>query len=126
MAKPMANPQRPRPQEASAEPVRPPRGLRVSRMRVGAAELAVLTFPIAPITWPDWLTEAERAIAQALLAGESNAQIATARATSAHTVSKQVSALLRRLGVQSRAEAVAFLSRPPCRLGAAIASPPAE
>jgi DNA-binding NarL/FixJ family response regulator len=69
----------------------------------------VLTFPLAPITLPDSLTEAERSVARALLAGESNAQIAAARHTSVRTIASQVSSLMRKLRVQSRAEALALL-----------------
>jgi DNA-binding NarL/FixJ family response regulator len=74
-------------------------------------EFAVLTFPLAPITLPDSLTEAERSVARALLAGESNAQIAAARHTSVRTIVSQVSSLMRKLHVQSRAEALAVLCR---------------
>src|SRR5580658_934512 len=107
---------RPRdPSEALAAGIPPPPGLRASRMRVGIDEIAVLTFPVATCTLPESATEAEQAIARALLAGESNAEIAAARGTSTHTVAKQVSSLLRKLGVHSRAEALAALFQPPPR-----------
>ena len=86
-----------------------PRGLRAARIRLEDDEFAVLTFPLAPITLPDSLTEAERSVARALLAGESNAQIAAARHTSVRTIASQVSSLMRKLRVQSRAEALALL-----------------
>jgi DNA-binding NarL/FixJ family response regulator len=56
------------------------------------------------VAMPSGLTEAERDIVRHLRAGSSNEQIARARGTSERTVAKQVSALLRKLGVGSRVE----------------------
>lgn len=50
------------------------------------------------------LTPAERAVALALLRGLSDRSIASARNSSRHTVSKQVTAIYRKLGVSSRVE----------------------
>jgi DNA-binding NarL/FixJ family response regulator len=100
------------PSELVAPVVLPPAGLRVSRMRLGTDELAVLSFPLGCIAFPDSLTEAERAVARAMLAGESNAQIAVARQTSLRTVDNQIASILRKLHVRSRSEAFAALCRP--------------
>jgi DNA-binding NarL/FixJ family response regulator len=85
--------------------------LRVSRLRLGADELAVLSFPLGCLAFPDSFTEAERTVARAMLAGESNAQIAAARQTSIRTVHNQIASVLRKLHVRSRSEAFAALCR---------------
>jgi DNA-binding NarL/FixJ family response regulator len=85
-----------------------PAELRVSMLRVGAHELAVLSFPIKHKTLPDDLTGSERAIGVALARGRSNREIAETRGTSVRTVANQVASLLRKLGVSSRAEAGAL------------------
>jgi DNA-binding NarL/FixJ family response regulator len=56
------------------------------------------------------LTPAERAVALALLAGLSDRNIASARNSSRHTVSKHVTAIYRKLGVNSRVELAYKLS----------------
>jgi len=50
------------------------------------------------------LTRAQIEVARAIIRGESNAAISRARGTSVHTVANQVAAILRRLGVESRAQ----------------------
>jgi DNA-binding NarL/FixJ family response regulator len=57
------------------------------------------------------LTPAERAVADGLLRGLSDRQIARARSCSRHTVAKQVTAIYRKLGVRSRIELASQLSR---------------
>lgn len=53
------------------------------------------------------LTSAERDVVQRIAAGARNADIALARGTSARTVANQVASILRKLGVQCRADIVA-------------------
>jgi DNA-binding CsgD family transcriptional regulator len=101
--------------------LRVPDGLRMSRMTVGAEELAVLSFSLPDSAPPDTLTVAERAVAAALLEGLSNAKIASARRTSVRTVANQVASVLRKLGVRSRSEAAAVLGRV-CRAPAVAAT----
>jgi DNA-binding NarL/FixJ family response regulator len=50
------------------------------------------------------LTDAERAVLAALLAGSTNADVARRRECSERTVANQVQAIYRKLGVRSRAE----------------------
>jgi DNA-binding CsgD family transcriptional regulator len=88
-----------------------PIGLSASRARIGGEELAVFSFPVPPPALPETLSAAEREVAVALLEGLSNSEIAVARRTSARTVANQVGSLFRKLGVRSRAEAVAALGR---------------
>jgi len=88
-----------------------PLGLRASRVEIDGEELAVFSFPLPPPTLPESLSAAERDVAIAVLEGLSNSEIAASRGTSARTVANQVASLLRKLGVRSRAEAVAALGR---------------
>ena len=88
-----------------------PAGLRVTRMKVGAEEVAVLSYSLLPPALPASLSAAERIVALALLKGLSNSEIATARKTSIRTVANQVASLFQKLGVRSRSEAVVALGR---------------
>jgi DNA-binding NarL/FixJ family response regulator len=73
------------------------------------ASLIALSRPDDPKGMPA-LTPAERAVALALLEGLSDRNIALARNSSRHTVSKHVTAIFRKLGVSSRAELAYKLS----------------
>jgi DNA-binding NarL/FixJ family response regulator len=88
-----------------------PFGLRASKVTIDGEELAVFSFPLPPPALPESLSAAERDVAIALLEGLSNAEIAATRGTAPRTVANQVAALLRKLGVRSRTEAVAALGR---------------
>jgi DNA-binding CsgD family transcriptional regulator len=92
--------------------LRAPAGLRASRLRVGTDEIIVLSVPVATQSLPASLSAAEREVAQEILAGRSNAQIAEARGTSVRTVANQVNAILRKSGADSRAELMAGIRRP--------------
>lgn len=85
-----------------------PRGLRASTLVVDGLELAVLSSPLSTASFDGW-SSAERALAIGILSGKSNASLARERGTSARTVANQLSALYRRLGINSRRELVAFL-----------------
>jgi DNA-binding NarL/FixJ family response regulator len=63
-----------------------------------------------PAPWAR-LTPAERQVAGAVLKGSSNDAIAAARRTSARTVANQLAAIYRKLGVSSRWELAAHLSK---------------
>lgn len=95
----------------------PAAGLRVSRLEHGATYL-VLSFPLpGPALDAFALSEAEKAVARALLAGRSNVEIAAERRTSVRTVANQVQSIFRKVGVMSRAEFAAKVT------GAAEAEP---
>jgi DNA-binding NarL/FixJ family response regulator len=81
------------------------------RMRSGGEEVALLTFRLRPLRLPPSFSHAERAIAQALLDGLSNAEIAAARRTSERTVANQIASVFRKLGVHSRPEFVVRIAR---------------
>jgi len=57
------------------------------------------------------LTHTEREILTHLLEGSSNAAIAQIRGTSVHTVANQVASILRKLGVASRSELAAAMTK---------------
>jgi DNA-binding CsgD family transcriptional regulator len=59
--------------------------------------------------FPTELSDSERAVARALIAGSSNAEIARVRGTSVKTVANQLYAMYRKLGVSTREELVARL-----------------
>jgi DNA-binding NarL/FixJ family response regulator len=87
---------------------------RVSFARLGEVELAIVSYPIdAERLGPALgrLTDAEQDVLARILRGERNAAIAAARGTSVPTVKKQISSLLRRLRVSSRAEVAAIIGR---------------
>jgi DNA-binding NarL/FixJ family response regulator len=70
------------------------------------------------------LTPAERAVALALLDGLSDRNIARARNSSRHTVSKHVTAIYRKLGVSSRVELAYKVSRARSAISDSAARPP--
>jgi DNA-binding NarL/FixJ family response regulator len=101
-----------RPRGPKLSPAIPtPLDLRATRASVGAEKLVVFSLPLGPPALPETLSPAERAIALALLDGRSNSEIAKARRTSVRTVANQLASLFRKLGVGSRAEAVASIGR---------------
>ena len=86
----------------------PPPGLSVENV---AGNAVVLSFPVPDATGPAArLTAAERAIAEGLLAGLSNFQLALRRGVSKHTVANQVAAVFIKLKVRSRLD-LALLMR---------------
>jgi DNA-binding CsgD family transcriptional regulator len=82
--------------------------LRVSRVELAGARVAVLSLPADTDTGRfAQLTRAERDVAALLVGGLSNAEVSDARRTSEHTVANQVAAIYAKLGVSSRAGFVA-------------------
>lgn len=67
----------------------------------------VIVFSAPSLAMPASLSASERAIARAVVAGSSNAEIGAARGTSAKTVANQLYAIYRKLGVHTREELVA-------------------
>jgi DNA-binding NarL/FixJ family response regulator len=81
------------------------------RLHVAGDEIGVLAVARAlDDAALDRLSPAERAIAAALVEGKTNAAIARARGTSAHTVANQIRSIFERLGVGSRTELVRALT----------------
>lgn len=92
----------------NAPELRAPNGLSIDVFRVGDDEYALLSHDLPldgrlrPLTGV--LTCAERAVAEALLRGESAGAIATARRSSPSTVRNQIRSIYAKLGVSGRAE----------------------
>src|SRR5262245_53383763 len=84
-----------------------PGGLKASVVELGSGSYVLLSFPRGAAGLPPDLTEAERRVALALLAGCSNAEIARMRGSSPRTIANQVASIFRKLGVRSRAELAA-------------------
>ncbi len=87
-----------------------PTGLRATRTAIGRTPIVVFSYPSGPPTTDrlGTLTAAERAVADLLLMGRTQTEIAALRGTSARTVGKQVDSLYRKLGIHSRAELAAL------------------
>ena len=90
-----------------------PGDLGISRLRLRGSEYVVFSWtpgsapPVERTEVPPTLTPAERAVHALLLAGLSDADIAAARTTTRSTVTKQIDAIFRKLGVRSRRELIA-------------------
>ena len=91
-------------------PKLPPADLRVATVRgEDDEEWVVLSYPIAVAHLPDGLTPAERHVAELVLRGMTNAQIARARGCAVRTVANHLAKIYRKLQVASRAELAARL-----------------
>lgn len=91
-----------------------PPSLAVSPLDHSGERYVVFSWPLEPESAPRAtplpaakLTGAERAVHALLLAGLSDAAIAELRGTTRSTVTKQVDAIFRKLGVRSRRELLA-------------------
>ena len=82
--------------------------VRISKIIISGEELRVISVSDRRRTWPEDLTGAEIEVADLVLEGRSNAEIAELRGTSARTVANQVVSVFRKLAIQSRAELVAW------------------
>lgn len=88
-----------------------PASVRMTKLRVGEEQLLVVSYPLLP-TVPRGLTLAEANVAQLIVAGRSNREIAALRGSRERTVANQVASVFRKLGVSSRSELIAALPRP--------------
>lgn len=89
----------------------PKLGVRVSRLAHDGEELLVLSWDASTARALEGLSKTEREIARAVVNGVSTRHIALSRGTAERTVANQIAAVYRKLGVHSRAELVARLSR---------------
>lgn len=69
-------------------------------------DLALLSYPLVEAELPEALSVAEQEVALGVYAGLSNAEIASARGVSPHTIARQLESMYRKLGVNSRFELV--------------------
>jgi DNA-binding CsgD family transcriptional regulator len=86
-------------------------GTQVTAFAIDGAEFALMSFPLGCTEWRGKLSAAELQVAEQVVLGRSNAEIATVRGTSVNTVTNQISAIFTKLGVSSRAELVALIVR---------------
>lgn len=87
-----------------------PGAVRIAAARVAGADLRV---ELLPSTEPDALTARQREVADCLLQGMRNQDIADAMGISLHTVRRHLEQIFRRLSVNNRRDAVRMLKQPP-------------
>lgn len=90
---------------------RPPRQLAAWELDLDGERFILFEWPLARVAVEESLTEAERAVLDGIVRGESNAAIARHRRRSVRTIAKQVASIFRKLGVRSRLELIALASR---------------
>jgi DNA-binding NarL/FixJ family response regulator len=76
----------------------------LTEIAVAGERLLVGAYPLIDERWIKDLTESERQVTAQILAGSTNADIASRRDVSEHTVANQVQAIFRKLEVRSRGE----------------------
>lgn len=91
-------------------PAEQPEVKRACRLPIGEVALTLFSVPSRPAVWPAELTESEQAVARHLIGGLSYRDIARRRGVSEETVSAQVSAMMRKLRVDSAHRLVARLA----------------
>jgi DNA-binding CsgD family transcriptional regulator len=94
------------------QPASVPIDLQASVIELGSGSYILLSFFRDASAESAVLTDAERQVALAILAGRSNAEIARIRGTSPRTIANQVAHIFRKLGVKSRSEFVALRQCP--------------
>jgi DNA-binding CsgD family transcriptional regulator len=98
-----------------ADSIPPPPGLEAYTFDVGGDEYALLAFELPEIAVPAGLSPAEREVVLAVAAGQSNAEIAKARGTSANTVANQLRSIYGKLKISNRIELIRLCARGPGR-----------
>ncbi len=88
-----------------------PDALRAWEVRADGDAFAILSIPLGTVDDDAVLTPSELDIVYRILRGESNKSIAESRGTAVRTVANQVASVFQKLGLASRAELVAHLSR---------------
>lgn len=83
-----------------------PEGIELEQL---GPDVALLSFPVPKAQLHPVLTEAEQDIVLRVYAGETNREIAEARAVRVKTIGNQLERIFRKLGVNSRAELVLLL-----------------
>jgi DNA-binding NarL/FixJ family response regulator len=90
--------------------LQPPTGLEARVFKLGEEELVVFSLPQAEVSLPGELSAAEKEVAELIVRGLSNSEIAAERGTALRTVANQVQAIFTKLGVGSRGELIALLT----------------
>ena len=92
-------------------------GLRVSRLTHERRCYLVLSVPLGrPRSFAD-LTAAEISVADGILSGKTMRELALLRGVSERTIGSQLARIYRKLGIGSRQELVALISRAASRRG---------
>lgn len=78
-------------------------GCRGALIEIEGETFLILSLPLGALDLSK-LTPAERAVAEAMIDGKSNAEIAKLRGRSVRTIANQIASIFRKLGVGSRAE----------------------
>jgi DNA-binding CsgD family transcriptional regulator len=86
-------------------------GKRMAGLRYGPHEYVVFSTPLSRPSCFAELTAAELAVAEWLMAGATTREIAEAREVSERTISNQLTHIYEKLGIESRHELVALVSR---------------
>ena len=86
-------------------------GLR--RLEVGELRFVIIDAPPLRVPEAVSLSPSEREVLELLYAGQTTAEIAAARQTSARTISNQLGRIYRKFAVNSRTELVALLASAP-------------
>jgi DNA-binding NarL/FixJ family response regulator len=86
-------------------------GTQVTAFMIDGTEFALMSYPLGCSAWREKLSTAELQVAEQVVLGRSNAEIADVRGTSVNTVTNQISTIFTKLGVSSRAELVALFVR---------------
>jgi DNA-binding CsgD family transcriptional regulator len=93
-----------------------PLDLEAFSFRMDADEYVILTFhpeaSLASSGSPEVLTDSEKRVVQLVTRGWSNSRVAAERGTSPRTIANQLTAVYRKLGVQSRRELIARARQP--------------
>jgi len=92
-------------------PLPPPHGLSIERLEPDGSDALVLSFPVPEAKQhAARLTNAERAVAQAILNGLTYVEVAERRGVSQRTIANQMAAVFTKLKVSSRLD-LALLMR---------------
>lgn len=94
-----------------SDSIPPPPGLEAYTFDVAGDEYALLAFELPEIAVPPGLSPAERDVVLAVATGQSNAEIAQARGTSANTVANQLRSIYGKLKISNRIELIRLCAR---------------
>lgn len=108
------------------EPLPLPPGTLDSTLVCDGEEILVLSYPVPRWCSASVLTEAEQAVAEAVLRGESRSAVAKARKSSPRTVANLLAQAFRKLGVNSRVELAAALAARQRATTAELGAPPID
>ena len=84
-------------------------GVRVTHVRIGNEEVAIVSFPIRAREQLESLTVAERAVANLAVSGHSDREIAELRSVSISTVRNELHQAYAKLGINSRFELASMM-----------------